>query len=143
VSRGASGSATERPALTFSARDRLRKRFEFQLVREQARRVHTRSFVVLVAPPVRVLPGPEPRLGITVSRQVGQAVRRNRIKRLVRELFRTHRELFPERSDVVVIAKTGCQVDSLSELLGEFERARGALRAAARGPSVPAQRGAP
>jgi ribonuclease P protein component len=128
VHRGATGSATERPALTFSARDRLRKRYQFQLVREHGRRVHTRSFVVLVARSVE----PQVRLGITVSRQVGQAVRRNRIKRLIRELFRTHRELFPSTADIVVIAKTSCSVAGLDDVRGEFERASGAIKAAVR-----------
>jgi ribonuclease P protein component len=44
------------------------------------------------------------RLGITVTRKVGNAVRRNRIKRLVREWFRCRQqELSP--CDLVVIAK--------------------------------------
>ncbi len=46
------------------------------------------------------------RLGITVTRKVGGAVRRNRIKRLVREWFR-HRQAELESCDLVVIAKRG------------------------------------
>lgn len=46
------------------------------------------------------------RLGITVSRRVGGAVVRNRVKRLVREVFRRHRDGIP-RGDSVVIARTG------------------------------------
>jgi ribonuclease P protein component len=49
-------------------------------------------------------PGEEPRLGITVTRKVGKAVRRNRIKRLVREWFRTYSGTLGAR-DVVVVAK--------------------------------------
>ena len=45
------------------------------------------------------------RLGITVSRKVGNAVRRNRIKRLVREFFRLNKSLFPAGYDVVVMAR--------------------------------------
>jgi ribonuclease P protein component len=48
--------------------------------------------------------GGPPRLGITVTRKVGPAVRRNRIKRLVRAWFRERRPLLGSR-DVVVIAK--------------------------------------
>jgi len=58
-----------------------------------------------------------------VSRQVGHAVRRNRIKRLVRETFRLHRELFPEQADVVVIAKHHCAVKGLAAVHAEIAQA--------------------
>lgn len=73
---------------------------------------------------------PFPRIGITVSRQVGNAVRRNRIKRLVREAFRKHRSLLPSACDLVVIAKTGCPVDHIDAVRSELEGARAALHAA-------------
>lgn len=45
------------------------------------------------------------RLGITVTKKVGNAVKRNRIKRLIREFFRLNKCLFPAGYDVVVMAK--------------------------------------
>jgi ribonuclease P protein component len=45
------------------------------------------------------------RLGITVTKKVGNAVKRNRIKRLVREFFRRNKALFPADCDVVIMAK--------------------------------------
>ncbi len=73
----------------------------------RGRRVGTRWFLVFVAPRQ---PGVAPRLGITVTRKVGNAVRRNRIKRLVREWFRTYsREL--GACDVVVVAKRDTPAD--------------------------------
>jgi ribonuclease P protein component len=44
------------------------------------------------------------RLGVTVTRKVGGAVQRNRIKRLAREWFRVHRHEFGS-CDLVLIAK--------------------------------------
>ena len=52
------------------------------------------------------LDGGVTRLGITVTRKVGKAVRRNRIKRLVREWFR-RTDLGLEACDLIVIAKRG------------------------------------
>ena len=46
-----------------------------------------------------------PRLGTTVSRKVGNAVVRNRVKRAIREWFRQHRSQLPQSTDMVVIAR--------------------------------------
>lgn len=123
---GALGPAGKQRSTRFTPSDRLRKRFEFRRLRDLGRRVHTRSFVLLVARSDQ----PRPRLGITVSRQVGNAVRRNRIKRLLREAFRLHRSLFPDSSDVVVIAKSGCPALTLADVKHELEQASGAVRSA-------------
>jgi ribonuclease P protein component len=45
------------------------------------------------------------RLGITVSKRVGNSVRRNRVKRLVREFFRLHKDSFPQGCDIVIAAR--------------------------------------
>lgn len=48
---------------------------------------------------------PGPRLGVTVTRKVGKAVKRNRIKRLVREAYRRERASLPVGIDMVWVAK--------------------------------------
>ena len=48
-----------------------------------------------------------PRLGLAVSRKVGNAVVRNKMKRRLREIFRRHRDAFPYSADVVVVPFAG------------------------------------
>lgn len=60
-----------------------------------------------------------PRIGITVTRKVGNAVQRNRVKRVVREVFRRNRERFPRGCDIVWIARDGAPDLGYDEVLSE------------------------
>ncbi len=77
------------------------RRSDFLRATRQGRRLATRFFIVFVSD--RDDNGPT-RLGITVTRKVGNAVFRNRIKRVVREWFR-HRSYELGACDLIVIAK--------------------------------------
>src|SRR5262245_55210319 len=81
-------------------RPRLR-RFEFQRATSTGKRFSARYFLVFVRDRGD---GGSTRLGITVTRKVGNAVRRTRIKRLVREWFRGGSHGLGQ-CDVVVVAK--------------------------------------
>lgn len=61
------------------------------------------------------------RLGVTVSSRVGNAVTRNRIKRFVREIFRTRSAHREGVNDVVVIAKPGAEKLKYAQVVRELE----------------------
>jgi ribonuclease P protein component len=62
------------------------------------------------------------RLGITVSRKVGSAVVRNRVKRWVRESYRKMAQAIPRGTDLVVIAKPSAANASYSATAEELRR---------------------
>jgi ribonuclease P protein component len=99
---------------------RLRRRRQFLAIQRDGARRHTSHLVF-----IRSRNDMEwPRLGITVSARVGNSVQRNRIKRLLREVFRHRRaELAP--CDLVVIAKTGAGELTYDQAAREFSEALG------------------
>jgi ribonuclease P protein component len=99
---------------------RVRKRPEYQDIGARGARVATTHFVLLAALQAGA-PRPS-RLGITASRRVGNAVVRNRMKRLVREAFRQSSGLLPEGHDLVVICRQSGVLDPLG-VRREWERA--------------------
>ena len=70
----------------------------------------------------------ETRVGLTISRRVGNAVTRNRVRRRLREIFRAHPDSLVEKFDHVVIAfNTAADVSYRTledELTWLLERAR-------------------
>jgi len=62
------------------------------------------------------------RLGITVSKKIGNAVKRNRIKRVIRELFRLNKNRFPVGYDIVIVARRDASHLSYYTVLDEFLR---------------------
>ena len=108
----------------FSKAARLRHRQEFLRAQAQGKRFHTRHFGVTLAP----MAEGQPRLGLVATRRLGKAVRRNRVKRLLREFFRRHRTTLPAFG-LVIMAKKGAEAlgyPQVEEELGRllFSRAR-------------------
>ncbi len=100
---------------------RLRKSWEYRLLGKMGCKQYTPHFVLLMSDNTIS----HPRLGITVSRRVGNAVHRNRVKRRIREFFRTHKSLLEVNKDYSVIARHGAasisSFDTNNELRGAFK----------------------
>ena len=95
---------------------RLRNPKDFRRVQRTGKRRIGRHFVLVRAKsrePASI------RLGLAVSRKVGNAVARNHVKRRVRDWFRRNRLQLPE-GDLVVIARSGAAQRSGAEIASEL-----------------------
>lgn len=86
-------------------RGRLSRSAEFDRVFRQGRSHANRVLVLYAFPRTEENPPVEPRLGLSVSRRVGGAVERNRVKRLLREAFEAEAARLPDGHDVVIVAR--------------------------------------
>ena len=89
-------------------RRRLSRSAEFERVYRQGRSKSNRFLVLYAFPRDEEHSGADasgPRLGLSVSRKVGEAVDRTRVKRLLREAFWAEAERLPQASDYVVVAR--------------------------------------
>ncbi len=64
-----------------------------------------------------------PRLGITATKKFGPAVARNRIKRVVREIFRHHRDELTQSVDIVVNVKAAAREQTKVRLESDLSAA--------------------
>ncbi len=83
----------------------------------QGRRFQTRHFGIVLGPSITG----SARLGLAVTRRLGKAVRRNRVKRLLREFFRLHKHELPPR-DLVIMAKKGAEDLNFHQVEAELSR---------------------
>ncbi len=85
----------------FPKADRILKRADFLRLAETGKKIQNVDFIAFV----QASSARRWRLGVAVSRKVGNAVVRNRVKRLVREFFRLNHAQWKGCFDVYVIAK--------------------------------------
>jgi ribonuclease P protein component len=88
---------------SFSRRHRLTKSSDFKRIFSRGKRTATPLFVIYSLRNHLTYS----RLGIQVKSRIGTAVRRNRIKRMVREVFRKMKEEWKEPHDMIFIAEKG------------------------------------
>lgn len=104
---------------TFSKDERLLTRKDFVNLNQLGKRYQAAHFTVILKHNGLGIT----RLGVTASRKVGNAVKRNKVKRLIREFFRLHKTEFPQSYDIVIVAKQGAHglnSRQIKEELGEI-----------------------
>lgn len=98
--------------------DRLEQKADFDRVYKQGNRFFGHFFVAYV---LAKKEGPL-RLGVVASRKVGKAVKRNRAKRLLREVFRKNRPAAAASADVVLIARSSINEASYRDVEKAYAR---------------------
>jgi ribonuclease P protein component len=127
--------------MRFRPEQHLRRQSDIRVVREQGRRVDCRAFTVWwkrrdTIADLAAAPG-LPRVCVVASTAaVGNAVRRNRAKRRLRETFRHHQHLVPPACDLMLVARAAAQHLPITELAKKFSDAC-ALIAPPRPPASP------
>ena len=116
--RDASASPPEQRigAARFPRAFRLTARREFLAVYDKGRRAGSTSFVMFALPNTMG----HCRLGITVTRKAGSSVERNRIRRVLRDVFRRHRAELTPALDLVLNARPGASEASAADVDREF-----------------------
>lgn len=86
-------------------KDSIKKTREFQKVYKKGKSFANKYLVMYILTNERT----ENRLGISVSKKVGNSVVRHRLTRLIRESYRLNKDLFIKGIDIVIVARTGAK----------------------------------
>jgi ribonuclease P protein component len=105
------------PSFRFRKHEHLRRAADFRRVYER-RRAASNNWLIVYACENGL---PYLRLGLSVSRKVGRAVQRNRLRRLYREAFRLTRHEMPGGLDLVLVPRRP-ELPSLAELKQSLPR---------------------
>ncbi len=109
-----SAIGSRRKTQRFDRARRLRKRWQFEAAYRQGARFSGPGLKVVVAANSQ-----GPRLGCAISKKVGNAVARNRVRRLLREAFRQRAEALPN-VDIIVTVLPGHTFAGLEALKSAF-----------------------
>jgi ribonuclease P protein component len=116
-------SHSERQPAKFTKSTRLLKRAEFERVYQNGRRHFSRNLTLFFLQRGEEKPGQLPRVGFTVSRAMGGAVTRNRIRRRMREAARLNLRALPPAVDIVINPKKSALTTQFAALADEVRHA--------------------
>lgn len=102
---------------SFGRHERVRKSKDYSRIYKNGARLYSENFLVLILTNDKGVR----RLGITVGKKIGNSVKRNRIKRLLREFFRLHKDSLPAGRDMVITVRKDVSARSLQEITREME----------------------
>jgi len=117
--RDAKGLLYSSSDLKLTKLDRIRRSGEYRQIMTEGQKLKTPHFIFRW----RVNRVGIRRLGISVSKKVGNSCARNRVKRRLREYFRHNRQKLPSSVDVVIIAAQGSSSLETPEIFEELNRA--------------------
>ena len=102
-------TTTSQPGHGITKAMRLRRRAEFVDVQSSGRKVHGRYLLAMCKVTAPNQPG---RVGFTITKKIGNAAIRNRLRRVMREWLRTHGWV-PAGTNIVFVAKPTASVDGI------------------------------
>ena len=111
---------------TFSKRERLQRGYEFRSIYQRGRRLEGALVVLYVLDAADQSRG----VGVVAARRIGNAVQRNRARRLLREVYRLNKHKLKPNLQIVMVARAAINGKSYADVeacVVELLRAAGAL----------------
>jgi ribonuclease P protein component len=102
----------------FAKKERIVEPQDFKKVMRFGKKLSSRNLVVFMKRNESLFH----RLGIVVSKEVGSAVYRNRVKRILREYFRLHKCEVAGSFDMIILVKRGCSIKRFGDAERELRR---------------------
>lgn len=98
-------------------RHKLRKKYDFQRLQYEGRKLFSKHFLLVLAPSACE----NSRLGVAITTKIEKnATKRNKLKRRLRELFRLNRERLSKSVDLLIIARKSASECDFNELKREI-----------------------
>ncbi len=96
-------------------RDRIRSRKEIVLLLKSGKRFENKEFKIVLKEREK-----NSRIGVSIKRNIVNSVKRNRIRRVLKEIFRKNREKLKKDYDIFIIVKKDISSKTYDEIENNF-----------------------